>query len=135
MCTMEVRAGQRSSTIAQAMAHNVETVRGDIKMFREVLERRGENERIVALNRAAENLDRAYADFLELFGEFVAEEEAERGQHFSEHEQPGDDGTNERVHEDLGRIGHTHGDHRPNEDALAEEAKRDTRDAKPYEAR
>lgn len=40
MCIMEVRLGQRDSTIAQALAHNVATVLSDIGLFRPVLRAR-----------------------------------------------------------------------------------------------
>jgi hypothetical protein len=134
MCIMEVRAGQHSSTIAQAMAHNTDTVLGDITLFRKLLESRGEHERVVAVDRAEGNLKRAFADFLELFGEFCAEEEAQHGKHHSAHRAAGDDGTNERthVHEDLGRIGHTDGDHRPDAAELAKVRKHAERTAAPY---
>ena len=91
MCIMEVRAGQRSSTIAQACAHNVTTVERDCDMFATLLEARGDDERLVALRRAQHNLTHAYADLLELFGEYVSEEEQEHGRHHDH-----DNGTHER---------------------------------------
>lgn len=43
MCIMEVREGQRSSTIAQACAHNVSTVERDMDMFEALLTKRAEH--------------------------------------------------------------------------------------------
>lgn len=96
MCIMEIRAGQRASTIAQAMAHNTATVMGDVTMFRELLERRDEGEMIRALDRAEGELQRAFAVYLEMFGEFAKREEDEHGQHFTANEHDGADGTAER---------------------------------------
>lgn len=109
MCIMEVRAGQRSSTIAQACAHNVTTVERDADMFVGLLVGRGELERAKGVTRAQAHLVAAYADLLELFGEFANEEEDELGRHYSADDAPGADGTHE--HADLGRISHTHDEH------------------------
>lgn len=128
MCIMEVRAGQRSSTIAQACAHNIQTVLDDGEMFCTLLTSRGEHERVKAVERSMNNLRRAHADTLELFGEFAAEEEATYGRHHDH-----DDGTHERT--DVGRISHTDGDHRPDEDALTAIRERDASLAGPYETR
>lgn len=78
MCIMEVRAGQRDSTIAQACAHNVATVVGDLDMFETVLTARlahdtadGRLDTEAALGQvrhAHDTLRRAYADLLGLFG-------------------------------------------------------------------
>lgn len=147
MCIMEVRAGQRSSTIAQAEAHNTRTVIDDADMFAKLLESRGEHERAGAVRHAASNLERAYADFLELFGEFAAEEETSHGRHHHH-----DDGTNERrvvsladavadvsdasnLPADVGRISHTHGDERPDEGSLIETAHHDAGLARRFETR
>lgn len=40
MCIMEVRLGQRDSTIAQALAHNTGTILADIELFRPILKAR-----------------------------------------------------------------------------------------------
>lgn len=74
MCIMEVRAGQNTATIAQAMAHNTSTIERDLDMFRKLLEARKEGEHVELVNRAQDYLHRAYAIFLEQFGEFVAEQ-------------------------------------------------------------
>lgn len=96
MCIMEVRAGQRASTIAQACAHNTKTVCGDIEMFRELLMRRHEHEMVRALDHARDELDRAFAGLLEMFGEFASREEADHGVHFTADDKHGHDGTQER---------------------------------------
>jgi hypothetical protein len=104
MCIMEVRPGQRDSTIAQAMAHNVATVVGDLEMFDTVLNARRIHERgdqqmdtdaaIAEVRRAHDQLRTAYAGLLGLFG-------AEVGRHVehwhaTDHDHPHDHG-NERT--------------------------------------
>lgn len=74
MCIMEVRPGQRTATIAQALAHNTSTIERDLDMFRKLLEARKEGDHVELVNRAQKLLNEAYAIFLEQFGEFVAEE-------------------------------------------------------------
>jgi len=109
ICIMTVREGQRTATIAQAMAHNVSTVERDMDMFEPLVKARGEQDKLVALNRAHENLKRAYADLLELFGELVAEEVMDPEGH---------------VHEVVG-----------SERTFTEEAKRDAELARKFETR
>ena len=79
MCVMEVRAGQRSSTIAQAMAHNVSTVERDAEMFKAVLEARGESEKLATLSAARSELQSAYEKLLGLFAAEVASDERAMG--------------------------------------------------------
>lgn len=74
MCIMEVRPGQTTATVAQAMAHNTSTIERDLDMFRKLLEARKEGVHLTLVNRAQSLLHEAYAIFLEQFGEFVAEE-------------------------------------------------------------
>jgi hypothetical protein len=74
VCVMEVRAGQRSSTIAQACAHNTATVERDVNMFRKLLEARGDTAKAADLAQAQRELQKAEANLLELFGEFVSAE-------------------------------------------------------------
>jgi len=128
MCIMEVRAGQRSSTIAQACAHNTRTVIDDCDMFAKLLDSRGEHERVRGVRRIQADLERGYAAALELFGEFAAEEEATHGRHHDF-----DDGTHE--HGDVGRISHTHGDEPADERSLVEQAHHDAGLARRYETR
>lgn len=66
---MEVRPGQRLSTIAQAMAHNTNTVRGDMDMLRELCVARGHNHVIDKLQAALKHLDGAYEEFLTIFAD------------------------------------------------------------------
>ena len=74
MCIMEVRAGQNTATIAQAMAHNTSTIERDLDMFRKLLEARKEGKHLELVETAQKLLSEAYAIFLEQFGEFVAEQ-------------------------------------------------------------
>ena len=75
MCIMEVRPGQRTATVAQAMAHNTSTIERDLDMFRKLLEARKDGAHVAMVDRAQGLLKEAYAIFLEQFGEFVAEED------------------------------------------------------------
>jgi hypothetical protein len=78
MCIMEVRPGQQDATIAQAMAHNVNTVVGDLEMFETVLRHRALHESAdrrldtdAALGQvtyARAELHKIYAGLLGLFG-------------------------------------------------------------------
>lgn len=67
MCIMEVRPGQRSSTIAQAMAHNLSTIERDLDMFKPLLEARGETELLATVQAGHEAMKVAYASFLDCF--------------------------------------------------------------------
>lgn len=84
MCIMEVRPGQRASTIAQAMAHNTSTVERDLDMFEKLLKARGEEELLRSVERAHQHLRAAYADFLEVYGEELVDEVA-AGHNADEH--------------------------------------------------
>lgn len=81
---MEVHEGQRTSTIMQAEAHNTKTVISDLEMFVKLLEKRGDTESLVAVRRAYENLNRAYADLLEQYGELVGSEVMDHEGHMHE---------------------------------------------------
>lgn len=87
MCIMEVRAGQKSTTIAQALAHNLSTSDRDFDMFKELLFARKDDELLVAVKHAQELTHRAYTTMLEVYGEELAVEvlhEHEHG-HDAEH--------------------------------------------------
>ena len=127
MCVMEVRAGQRASTIAQACAHNCTTIERDCDMFAALLDSRSDG-RVVALRRAQENMQRAYADLLELFGEFAEEEEAAHGVHFTASDPPGHDGTHENVQSPIHV--HRNDDHRMTEQEHEEWLARANHDAR-----
>jgi len=72
MCIMDVRAAQRTSTIAQAMAHNTKTIQSDMDMFRAVLIARGETDALAKVDKAQVALGMAYKNFLALFASEVA---------------------------------------------------------------
>lgn len=110
MCIMEVRVGQRSSTIAQALAHNTSTVERDLDMFEVLLKARGDVASLATVKDAHEHLRRAYATLLAQFDYEVADEVADAEGH---------------VH------GHDHG----NERTLVEVAHHDARLARQYETR
>jgi thiamine monophosphate synthase len=74
MCIMEVRNGQHSSTIAQAMAHNVSTVERDLDMFELLLKARKDDESLATVIEAHDHLRKAYAGLLMQFGIELAEE-------------------------------------------------------------
>lgn len=93
MCVMEVRPGQHSVTVAQACAHNVNTVRGDLDMFEKLIRARGEWLGIGSkFERIRHDLDNAYADLLNMFGEEL------RDYVQSGHDHPHPVTGNERVH-------------------------------------
>lgn len=94
MCIMEVRAGQRSSTIAQAMAHNVGTIERDLDMFVPLLEARGEVALLKTIEEAHEAMKVAYARFLDCFKHEI-EHEVHSGHDHSHHD---DHHGHERVH-------------------------------------
>lgn len=119
MCIMEVRPGQRTATIAQALAHNTSTIERDLDMFRKLLEARKEGEHVELVNRAQKLLNEAYAIFLEQFGEFVAEE-VNPDNHVSTH-------TNEHKHDDHDNHGH--------ERTFVEQAHHDAQLARRFETR
>ena len=81
MCIMEVRPGQRSSTIAQACAHNLSTVDRDLDMFRPLLAARGETELLALVNDAAEHMHAAYAQLLAVFVDEITTEVRVHGDH------------------------------------------------------
>lgn len=73
MCIMEVHVNQHSSTIAQACAHNVGTVVGDLKLFLELLGKRDPSMVGVVENELSA-LTTCYDNLLSVFGDFVAKE-------------------------------------------------------------
>jgi hypothetical protein len=68
---MQVRPGQHTATIAQALAHNLSTSDRDFEMFRTVLKARGQHDEVAAVDLAQKLTHQAYAAMLELFGEEV----------------------------------------------------------------
>lgn len=73
MCIMEVRSNQHSSTIAQACAHNIGTVVGDLKMFRELVARR-DPAMLERLDSNGGALEACYDALPAMYGEFVGRE-------------------------------------------------------------
>jgi hypothetical protein len=74
MCIMEVRVGQKTSTIAQAMFHNTYTLLGDLDMLLEVLKARKDHDSLETVNAVHEHIKRASALLLTQFGMEVANE-------------------------------------------------------------
>lgn len=67
MCVMQVRPGQRSSTMAQAMAHNVSTCERDLDMYIALLSARGQHEAASECRDAQTRLHGAYEMLLGAF--------------------------------------------------------------------
>jgi hypothetical protein len=88
MCIMEVRLGQRDSTIAQALAHNIGTVLSDIELFRPVLKAR-HPEMLGVLDRFQAELSTTSRSALNLWARLieatVAAEGADHHTHVHEH--------------------------------------------------
>lgn len=105
MCIMEVRAGQKSSTIAQAMAHNTSTIERDLDMFEKLLEARGQLEMLSDVRHAHDHLRKAYAGFLEVFGIEIAAEVQDSEGHVHNHDHGNERTLVEVAHHDatLGR--------------------------------
>lgn len=93
MCIMEVRADQRSTTIAQALAHNVCTSKGDLEMFRTLLKARGEGELIPTVEQAYGHILHAYAELMDVFGEEVARHHMDAAGHVHDDHEHGSERT------------------------------------------
>lgn len=76
MCIMEVRSGQRSSTIAQACAHNTSTVERDLDMFKPLLEARGESDALAEIEAAQRELQSAYTRLMVAFADEITRDVA-----------------------------------------------------------
>lgn len=74
MCIMEVRPGQHDVTIAQAIAHNLNTVLGDLDMYEKKAKASHNDTLVATIHRTRENTKKAYADMLSEFGMQLAEE-------------------------------------------------------------
>jgi|ERR1043166_5310238 len=126
MCIMEVRPGQKSSTIAQAMAHNVSTIERDMDMFEELLKAREDFESLDTVQEAHLMLKRAYANLLMQFGIEVAKEiEGNHIAHLHSHE------SGEVHSHDNSAEKHDHGTER----TFIEQAHHDAQLARKYETR
>lgn len=95
MCIMEVRPGQRSSTIAQAMAHNTSTIERDMDMFEKLLEARKDYDSLATVQHAHSHLREAYAGLLAQFA-YEVTEEVQNG-HDTPHTHDHDENGNERT--------------------------------------
>jgi hypothetical protein len=73
MCIMSIHQGADKATMAQAHAHNLSTVDRDCEMFSSVLNARKDFEGARTVTQLQQVVHRAYAGFLELFGEYAAE--------------------------------------------------------------
>ena len=118
MCIMEVRPGQRSATIAQAMAHNLSTIERDLDMFEPLLAARGESADLDNIRQGHEHMKAAYAAFLAVF---VHEVDAEV--------KTGHDGQSD--HEHGSERVHVH----PNDQDMIAQATADAHRAEKYETR
>lgn len=78
-CIMEVRPGQRTSTIVQAFAHNLKTIESDIEMLRPLLRARGETEVCDDLDVAYDNMHHLYEHLLHIFGTALRNDVAKHG--------------------------------------------------------
>lgn len=78
MCIMEVRSGQRSSTMAQAMAHNTSTIERDLDMYRKVLGARDDHAGLQRLELAQRHMRDAYQILLSLFA-YEVEQDVKHG--------------------------------------------------------
>lgn len=88
---MTVHAGQRLSTMAEAMAHNTHTIIGDIDLLRSVLAARKDMEAIQDLEQAGKRLLDAYAGLLGLFQAEVGREVQDHDGHVHQHDQVGEE--------------------------------------------
>lgn len=102
MCIMEVRPGQASSTIAQAMAHNVSTVERDMDMFEELLKAREDFESLRTVQHAHEHLRKAYAGLLAEFGVQVGREVQNPEGHVHKHDNGNERSLVDQAHRDAG---------------------------------
>ncbi len=102
MCIMEVRPGQHSSTIAQALAHNVSTVERDMDMFELLVEARGDAAMLADLHGAHDHLRKAYATLLATFGIEVAKAVQDGEGHLHTHEHGNERTLVETAHHDAG---------------------------------
>jgi hypothetical protein len=88
MCVMEIHAGQRLSTMAQACAHNTNTIIGDLDLLEAVLNGRHDHDALAALEQARQRLGEAYAGFLGLFQVEVGRTVQDDHGHVHDHDHP-----------------------------------------------
>lgn len=102
MCIMEVRPGQQSSTIAQALAHNVSTVERDMDMFELLVQARGGEKMLRDLQHAHDHLRKAYATLLMVFGIEIATAVQDGEGHVHDHDHGNERTLVETAHHDAG---------------------------------
>lgn len=95
MCIMEIHAHANNATMVQALAHNASTIDRDVDMIVPILEARGQHEAVRTIKHAQDHVHHAYADFLELFGEYAALAASDTAGHV--HQTPGAERTLESV--------------------------------------
>src|SRR5467141_3018208 len=115
MCIMEVRAGQRTSTIAQAMAHNVGTIERDLELFIPLLEARQDDDALKLIQEAMASMSDAYASFLQVFANEVKTEA-----HYLSDEVTGNERHHEMDHHDATMIDDVIGPRLPHMTPIAE---------------
>jgi hypothetical protein len=105
MCIMEMRPGQKFSTMFMAMSHNQATLLGDVKFLEAILTQRDGGKHLAEtkplIERAVQNMKRAEADWLALFGMAVGEEGQDPEGHVHDHEHVGNERSlTEQAHTD-----------------------------------
>ena|SRR5690348_671206 len=113
MCIMEVRPGQHVTTILQAMAHNTNTIIGDMDLLSKYADAHNDDETRRIIREASAKLNATYAVFLGGFGDKLALDVQDPNGHWH-NAQP-----------------HTHGTER----TFAETVNAATKRAHPYETR
>lgn len=73
MCIMEIHEHAANATMAQAMAHNLSTADRDADMLVKVFTARHDYAGVRAVQSAQAKVHAAYAEMLELFGEYAAQ--------------------------------------------------------------
>lgn len=73
MCIMECREGQHHSTIAQACAHNVGTVIGDLTMFERVLSKAGHGDEAWEAGKLRSQLEGVYDASLRMYSGLLSQ--------------------------------------------------------------
>src|SRR5688572_26032269 len=105
MCIMNVRAGQKLSTITQAMAHNTATIIGDMDLLEEYCIAKGMDAALPSIQRCKEHQQAAYATYLGLFREAVHGEYGEEDHDHEDDQEIGEERTLVEYAHDQARLG------------------------------
>lgn len=89
MCIMEVRPGQHTATIVQAMAHNASTLDRDLDMLIQLVKARRDHMAEAMIAQAQHHIHSAYAILLGEFGAEVATVVADPAGHVHAHDDHG----------------------------------------------